>query len=105
MNTESLRQRPLIPRAGGASPSAPTTFGTTDFYFSCWLIIENKLPFDGCVASGRRVVFFFNDPERRGDPLLAEWLASNPRVPIKTLTEVARRLRGEMAAIQNGGAR
>ena len=101
-----MNSRVEEPRSPGRFTSGPT-FRTNTFHFAVWLLVENLLQFERCVAAGgNRVTFVFEDPTNRGAELLSQWLNSDPMIPQKAAVEIARMLRGEMSAVQNlGGVR
>jgi len=92
--------------AGNLRPSAPAGCDQPEFYstdslhFAAWLICDNLLLYSYCKKVGRKIWFFFQDPENRGPALNAQWQGSNPLVPQKTINEVVRMLRTEMTALQ-----
>ena len=85
--------------------SVPPTYRTNSLHFSVWLICENLLSYDHCALVGTQVMFCFADPEGRGDQLQAQWLASNPLLPQKTVVEILRTLRSQMTTVLQAGGR
>lgn len=91
-------------RPVGQPPASQETqrFSTDTLHFASWLITDGLLRYERCTQVGRRIRFYFFDPENRGPALNAQWQSSNPLVPIKTFNEVIRMLRAEMTAVQTG---
>lgn len=104
MSARELREQPVrdvFPSVELAPSLVP--YRTNNLHFASWLIVENLLTYDHCTTVGRRVMFFFQDPESRGPGLQAQWLSSNPLVPQKTLVEILRMLRTEMTTVLRQG--
>lgn len=101
MSEKILREQ--SPALSAESPVL--TYRTNNLHFSVWLIVENLLPYERCAVLGRQALFVFRDPEGRGGELHAQWLSSNPLLPQKTVSEILRMLRTEMASVlRQGGA-
>lgn len=88
------------PSTANAVVRQTSVYSTDSLHFSAWLITDNLLSYQNAEKVGRKVWFFFSDPEGRGPGLNAQWQASNPLVPQKTILEVVRMLRTEMTALQ-----
>jgi hypothetical protein len=88
----------MLPTQVPAKPDSQTTeYSTDQLYLAGWLLVTQRLKYLGARSDSKtQGRFYFADPEQVGLVLEAEYLNSDPLVPIKRMRDILSLLRDQL---------